>query len=116
VLPRSSTSAKEQYPTGELKIYDSLHGDKSAYNDVMNLLIEHIGYAWAYRGYADQRDGDEGKASMDAPMVDSLSLAGSGDGSRRGGSSAGPNASMNRRPVAAAQTGGGGVGGWGVIT
>jgi Ulp1 family protease len=128
VLPRSSTSTEEEYPTGKLKIYGSLHAGKSAYNEVMN-------HFWAYRGYADQRDGDEGKASLDAPMgktavswkylgvaqhsemprqgngidcglftckaaenlVDCLPLAASGDGSRRGGFSAGPNASTNRR-------------------
>jgi Ulp1 family protease len=68
VLPRSSTSAGEQYPTGKLKIYDSLHARKSTYKEVMDLLIEHLGYVWALRGYADQRDGDEGKAGLDAPM------------------------------------------------
>jgi hypothetical protein len=68
VLPRSSTSAEEQYPTGKLKIYDPMHGDKSAYKEVTDWLIEHLGYVWAFRGYADQRDGDEGKASLDVPM------------------------------------------------
>ena len=135
VLPRTSTSEGEKYPTGRLTIYDSLHGDKSAYNEVMNLLIEHLGYVWASRGYADQRDGDEGRASLDAPMgetavawkyigvakgnempdqvnmvdcglftckavenlVDCMPLVGIGDGTRRGGFSAGPNACMNRR-------------------
>ena len=101
----------------------------------MDLLIEHLAYVWASRGYADQRDGDEGKASLHAPMgetavawkyigvakgnempdqvnmvdcglftckavenlVDCLPLVGSGDGSRRGGFSAGQNANMNRR-------------------
>jgi hypothetical protein len=64
VLPRTSTSEGEKYPTGKLKIYDSLHGAKGAYTEVMNLLIEHLGYVWASRGYADQRDGDEGRASL----------------------------------------------------
>ena len=135
VLPRTSTSEGEKYPTGKLKIYDSMHAEKSAYTEVMNLLIEHLGYVWAYREYADQRDGDEGRASLDAPMgqtavawkyigvakgnempdqvnmvdcglftckavenlVDCLPLVGIGDGTRRGGFSAGPNACMNRR-------------------
>ena len=135
VLPRTSTSEGEKYPTGKLKIYDSMHAEKSAYTEVMNLLIEHLAYVWASRGYADQRDGDEGKASLHAPMgetavawkyigvakgnempdqvnmvdcglftckavenlVDCLPLVGIGDGTRRGGFSAGPNACMNRR-------------------
>jgi hypothetical protein len=32
-------------------------------------VMEHLDYVWAHRGgYADRRDGDEGKASLDAPM------------------------------------------------
>ena len=68
VLPRTSTSEGEKYPTGKLTIYDSLHGAKGAYTEVMNLLIDHLGYVWASRGYADQCDGDEGRASLNAPM------------------------------------------------
>jgi Ulp1 family protease len=52
VLPRTSTSEGEKYPTGELKICDSMHAEKSAYTEVMNLLIEHLGYVRAYREYA----------------------------------------------------------------
>jgi hypothetical protein len=45
-----------------------MHAGKSAYTELMDLLIEHLGYVWASRGYADQRVGDEGRASLDAPM------------------------------------------------
>jgi hypothetical protein len=138
VLPRSSTSAEEQYPTWKLKIYDSLHAGKSAYNKVMNLLIEHLDYVWMCGRTADMQTNamamkaklvwtrrwgklpcrgstlvspsttrchakamgfDCGLFTYKAVenLVDCLPLAGSGNGSRRGGFSAGPNASMKRR-------------------